>query len=184
MGRRRGPKAITDMDQVLPWDEGLELIGSATGGKEPAPAPLRAAPPTTSVEGAVRSATGGELKSHCPAGHPYDEVNTYVNRQGWRSCRTCKRISDRRRRARTAKNLTPQERVLRARLGAYRLHAVHDPKETTMKAREAFAARFEHQVDPQGELPPAERARRAEAARRTYFTELALRSSQVRRRVG
>lgn len=172
------------MDQALPWDEGLELIGSATGGKQPAPASLRAAPATTSVEGAERSATGGELRSHCPAGHPYDEANTYVSRKGWRSCRTCKRISDRRCRARTAKNLTPQERVLRARLGAYRLHAVHDPKETTRKAREAFAARFERQVDPNRVLAAAERARRAEAARRAHFTELALRSSQVRRRVG
>lgn len=107
-----------------------------------------------------------------------------MNRKGWRSCRTCKRISDRRRRARTAKNLTPQERVLRSRLGAYRLHAVHDPKKTTRKAREAFAARFERQVDPQGELPPGERARRAEAARRAYFTELAMRSSRARRRAG
>lgn len=49
---------------------------------------------------------------------------------------------------------------------------------------EAFAARFERQVDPNGVLPPAERARRAEAARRAYFTELALRSSQARRRAG
>ena len=184
MGRRWGPKAITDMDQALPWDEGLEVVGSVTGGKLPVPDPLGVTPATTSVEGAERSATGDERKSHCPAGHPYDEGNTYVNRKGWRSCRTCKRMSDRRRRARTAKNLTPQERVLRARLGAYRLHAVHDPKETTRKAREAFAARFERQVDPNGVLPPAERARRTEAARRAYFTELALRSSQARRRAG
>jgi hypothetical protein len=39
-----------------------------------------------------------------PLVDPYDADNTYVNRQGWRSCRTCKRLSDRRRRARTAKN--------------------------------------------------------------------------------
>lgn len=121
-------------------------------------------------------------RSHCPAGHPYDADNTYVSRQGWRSCRTCKRLSDRRRRARTARNLTPEERTLRARMGAYRLHALHDPKETTKKARAAFAARFDRQVDPDGVLPPAERGRRADAARRAYFTELQLRSSRSRRR--
>ena len=66
--------------------------------------------------------------------------------------------------------------------GTLVLHATHDPKETTRKARDAFAARFEREVDPDGLLAPAERARRAEAARRAYFTGLALRSSQVRRR--
>lgn len=29
-------------------------------------------------------------KTHCPFGHPYDEVNTYVNPRGSRECRTCK----------------------------------------------------------------------------------------------
>jgi hypothetical protein len=67
-------------------------------------------------------------------------------------------------------------------MAAYRLHATHDPRETTRKAREAFAERFEREVDPDGVLPPAERARRAEAARRAYFTGLALRSSRARRR--
>lgn len=80
------------------------------------------------------------------------------------------------------KGLTAEQRTLRARLAAYRLHATHDPKETTKKAREAFASRFERQVAPNGVLAPAERARRAEAARRAYFTGLALRSSQARRR--
>lgn len=172
------------MDQTLPWEESADPVCASTVGTRTEPGSFDAGPaPTTFVE-AEPPAPGDNRTACCPAGHPYDDSNTYVNRKGWRSCRTCKRMSDRRRRARTAKNLTPQERVLRARLGAYRLHAVHDPKETTRKAREAFAARFERQVDPNGVLPPAERARRAEAARRAYFTELALRSSQARRRAG
>ena len=65
-------------------------------------------------------------------------------------------------------------------MGAYRLHALYDPKETTKKARAAFAARFDRQVDPDGILPPAERASRADAARRAYFTELQLRRSRRR----
>jgi hypothetical protein len=88
------------------------------------------------------------------------------------------------RRTRRTKGLTPEQRVLRSRLAAYQLHATHDPKETTKKAREAFAARFEREVDPDGVLSPEERARRADAARRAYFTRLALRSSRARRRAG
>lgn len=94
------------------------------------------------------------------------------------------RASKRRRSARTRKGLTAEQRVLRSRLGAYRLHATHNPKETTKKAREAFARRFEREVDPDGVLAPAERSRRVEAARRAYFTRLALRSSQARRQAG
>jgi hypothetical protein len=30
-------------------------------------------------------------KTHCPQGHPYDEVNTYVTPSGTRQCWTCKR---------------------------------------------------------------------------------------------
>jgi hypothetical protein len=70
----------------------------------------------------------------------------------------------------------------RARRAAYRLRTTHDPRETTRKARETFAERFEREVDPDGILPPAERARRAKAARRAYFTGLALRSSRARHR--
>lgn len=29
------------------------------------------------------------LKTHCPHGHPYDQVNTLVNADGKRRCRTC-----------------------------------------------------------------------------------------------
>ena len=29
--------------------------------------------------------------THCPQGHPYDEVNTYISPEGWRNCRTCRR---------------------------------------------------------------------------------------------
>ena len=57
--------------------------------------------------------------------------------------------------------LTPAQRSLRSRLAAYSLHAKHDPRETTQAARAAFLTRFEREVDPDGSLPPAERARRA-----------------------
>jgi hypothetical protein len=49
-------------------------------------------------------------------------------------------------------------------------------------AREAFDARFEREVDPDGVLDQAERTRRAAHARKAYFARLALKSAQARRR--
>lgn len=42
--------------------------------------------------------------------------------------------------------------------------------------------KFEYQVDPQRKLLPAERAKRAENARKAYYQRLALKSAQARRR--
>lgn len=42
--------------------------------------------------------------------------------------------------------------------------------------------KFEREVDPDGVLAPAERARRAAHARKAYFARLALKSAQARRR--
>jgi hypothetical protein len=74
----------------------------------------------------------------------------------------------------------PGWRKLRARLGAYSQLAQYDARETTKAARAAFNAKFEDEVDPDRTLPEAERARRAEAARRAYFTRLALKRQQGR----
>lgn len=76
---------------------------------------------------------------------------------------------------------SPSERSLRARMAAYTLHSRYDSRELTAPARRAFLDRFERQVDPDGTLEPEERQRRADAARRAYFTGLALRSARARR---
>lgn len=76
--------------------------------------------------------------------------------------------------------MTPEQRRLRSRLGAYEQHAKHDTRKTTRAAREAFLARFADEVDPDGKLSEEERTRRAEAAKKAYFTRLALKSSQAR----
>jgi hypothetical protein len=81
-------------------------------------------------------------------------------------------------------SLTPSERVMRARMAAYMLHARYDPRETTKAARRAFNRRFVDQVDPDGRLPERERQRRAEAARRAYFVRLAYLSARRRRAGG
>jgi hypothetical protein len=51
----------------------------------------------------------------------------------------------------------------------------------TEPGRKGFLARFEREVDPDGVLPEAERARRAEHARRAYMQKLALASAATRR---
>jgi hypothetical protein len=83
--------------------------------------------------------------------------------------------------AEEALTLTPTERSLRARIAAYELHSQRDPRETTAQARKTFLASFEQQVDPEGILPPEERSRRAECARRAHFTRLAYLSVRSRR---
>ena len=78
-------------------------------------------------------------------------------------------------------SLTPAERVLRSRMGAYALHARYDARVTTAAARQAFNQRFLDLVDPGRLLPARERARRADAARKAYFTRLAYISARARR---
>ena len=80
--------------------------------------------------------------------------------------------------------ISSQEASLRGRIGAYALHASHDPRETTSAARAAFLGRFESEVDPDGALAPAERARRALSARKAYFARLAYASAKARRKRG
>jgi hypothetical protein len=79
--------------------------------------------------------------------------------------------------------LTPSERSLRARLAVHTSWArTSDRSARTAPARRAALQRFERQVDPDGMLPPAERAQRAEQAMRAHMSRMALRSVQARRR--
>jgi len=72
------------------------------------------------------------------------------------------------------------DRSISARVGAFALHAQFDSRHLTAAARRAFLTRFEQDVDPDGLLPEEERIRRAESARRAYFTQLALKSAKAR----
>ena len=74
---------------------------------------------------------------------------------------------------------------LRGRAGGLALSASRDSHEYTAAAREASPGSLSYwfqQVDPGQSLTPEERTRRADAARRLYFTRLALKSAQARRR--
>ena len=77
-------------------------------------------------------------------------------------------------------SLTPSERSLRAQIAAHESWAhTEDRSARTANARKAMLDKFETQVDPEGILPPAERARRAEHARKAHFQRLALTASGV-----
>lgn len=80
-------------------------------------------------------------------------------------------------------SLTPTERSLRAQVAAHTSWAqTEDRPARTANARKAMLDKFEQQVDPEGQLSPSERTKRAENARKAYFARLALKSAQARRR--
>lgn len=80
---------------------------------------------------------------------------------------------------------TPEQRALAARIAAHSKWATTpDYSAATAPARAAFLNRFEREVDPEGVLPATERARRAEHAKKAYFSRLALKSAQARRKGG
>lgn len=76
--------------------------------------------------------------------------------------------------------MTPAERTLRAKIGAFSLHAQGGTN--TAPARKAFLSRFEREIDPEGVLSELERQKRAEFARKAYFARLRLKSAQTKRR--
>jgi len=75
-------------------------------------------------------------------------------------------------------SLTPSQRTLRARAAAHAMHA--QGKTNTTAARKQFLNRFEKEIDPDGVLSPAERAKRADHARKAYMTKLAYKSARAR----
>jgi hypothetical protein len=77
------------------------------------------------------------------------------------------------------------EHRLRLQIGAHESWARTENRTArTHNGRAAFDARFAKQVDPNNELLPAERAKRAANARKAYFQRLALKSVESRRRKG
>lgn len=77
-----------------------------------------------------------------------------------------------------SKKLTPEQRSMRARIAAHALHA--QGKTNVKAAHAALWERFEKEADPEGVLPPAERAKRAEHLRKLYYTKLAYKASRAR----
>lgn len=75
------------------------------------------------------------------------------------------------------------ERSMRGRLAAHtRWAQTADRSAATAPARRGLLDRFEREVDPEGQLDPGERQRRAESAKKAFYTRLALASAKARRR--
>ncbi len=75
--------------------------------------------------------------------------------------------------------LDPSARRQRARIAALVMHS--KGLTNTAPARAAFRNHFERDVDPDGTLTPEERAKRAEFARRAFYSRLAFASAKARR---
>jgi hypothetical protein len=81
--------------------------------------------------------------------------------------------------------LTPEQRALRARIGAYAALAKHGRAAMTEAARSANPSSDDYwraKVDPDGQLSEQDRRTRAADAKRAYFYGLALKSAQKRQR--
>lgn len=74
-----------------------------------------------------------------------------------------------------------EQHVRAGRIGAHVTHATHDSRTITAPARRAFLAKFEAQVDPDGELDPIERSKRAQHAMTAHMQRLALKSAAKRK---
>jgi hypothetical protein len=72
-----------------------------------------------------------------------------------------------------SKNLTPGQRQTRSRQGSHVSWAnTTDRTARTEPGRQGMRRKFEDEVDPERTLRPEERAKRAESARKAYFTRL------------
>jgi hypothetical protein len=78
-------------------------------------------------------------------------------------------------------SLTPEQLQQRGRIAAL-VRAARDPDPSAhgRNGQVGLLRRFEREIDPDGVMDPAERARRADQARRAHMLRLALRSSRVR----
>lgn len=77
----------------------------------------------------------------------------------------------------------PQDRSLIASIASHSSWAkTTDRTARTAKAREAWNARFEKQVDPDGKLDPVVRAKLAENARTAFYKQMHRKSAETRRR--
>lgn len=72
-------------------------------------------------------------------------------------------------------------RKLYGRIGGLTAWATRDPDVMVGPAHRGFRARFEKLVDPEGQLDPAERAKRVERAMTAHMLALSAKSAEVRR---
>jgi hypothetical protein len=75
----------------------------------------------------------------------------------------------------------PDGKSLPRQIAANTRWSREDPTEQGRTMRAGLEAKFLREVDPDNELPEAERLRRAACARKAYYQRLALASAKARR---
>lgn len=81
--------------------------------------------------------------------------------------------------------MTTTEQRLRAAIAAHEGWArTVDRAARTLPARRGLLDKFEREADPNNELLPAARAKRAENLRKAHYARMALKSVQARQRKG
>lgn len=91
-GKQRCIKAhrLSYQTFVGPIPEGLTLDHLCENKACINPAHLEPVPNGVNARRSPRTrASINAAKTHCPYGHPYDEVNTFINVRGSRECRIC-----------------------------------------------------------------------------------------------
>lgn len=79
-------------------------------------------------------------------------------------------------------SMTPAERALRASTASLtHWSQVEDRCAATAPLRDGFRRKLEQQVDPDGVLPPDERAKRVEMARRAHLANASRLAAKARR---
>lgn len=85
--------------------------------------------------------------------------------------------------ARRPKDLTPEQRALRARIASHESWAkTSDRAARTAPARAAALARFEKQVDPDGQMSEDARRLAAESARKAHMLRVSMLGVEARAR--
>lgn len=78
-------------------------------------------------------------------------------------------------------SMTPEQRSMRSRLGAHAKWAqTEDRTAATEKLRRGFIEKLEREVDPDGSMDPAKRARLVENKRKEHYARMSLASSRAR----
>ena len=76
----------------------------------------------------------------------------------------------------------PELSRLKHQISANSRWAKEDPKPNMIRARAGIMPKLEHEVDPEGVLPEAERRRQAESAYKVRMQRMALKSVEARKR--
>lgn len=79
--------------------------------------------------------------------------------------------------------MTPEERSQRARIAALtRWGKTTDRTAATAAATRAWHDKWEREADPDGVMPPEQRAKAADALKRAHYLRMQRKSTQARRR--